>query len=68
MVGRLEAKLRANPKDLTGWVMLMRSRVMLGEQAGAAQALKAAVVANPGAKAELEAQARGLGIPISPSP
>lgn len=62
MVGRLEAKLKADPKNLEGWVMLMRSRVMLGEQARASEALKAAVAANPGAKAELEGQARGLGI------
>jgi cytochrome c-type biogenesis protein CcmH len=62
MVSKLEAKLQADPSNLEGWVMLMRSRVMLNEPARATAALKAAVAANPGAKAELEAQARGLGI------
>jgi cytochrome c-type biogenesis protein CcmH len=65
MVERLEAKLQANPKNLDGWVMLMRSRMALGETAKASTALKAAVAANPGAKAELEAQAKGLGVPSS---
>jgi cytochrome c-type biogenesis protein CcmH len=64
MVSRLEAKLEADPTNLQGWVMLMRSRVTLGEQAKAAAALKAAVAANPGARAELEAQAKGLGIAV----
>ncbi len=42
----------------------LRSRVTLGERDKAAAALKAAVAANPGARAELEAQAKGLGIPL----
>lgn len=62
MVGRLEDKLKADPSNLEGWAMLMRSRVMLGERDKARAALKAAVAANPGAKADLEAQAKGLGI------
>jgi len=35
----------------------------LGEPVKAAAALKAAVAANPGDKAELEAQAKTLGVP-----
>lgn len=62
MVGRLEARLKGNPADLQGWVMLMRSRATLGDRAAAAKALRDAVAANPGAKAELEAQAASLGI------
>jgi cytochrome c-type biogenesis protein CcmH len=62
MVGRLEDKLKADPSNLEGWVMLMRSRVMLGERDKATTALRAAVAANPGAKTDLEAQAKGLGI------
>ena len=63
MVERLEARLEADPKNPDGWVMLMRSRMALGETAKAQAALKDAVAANPGAKTELEAQARALGVP-----
>lgn len=31
MVDRLDAKLKADPNDLEGWIQLMRSRVVLGE-------------------------------------
>ncbi|MEO8375171.1 MAG: tetratricopeptide repeat protein [Sphingomonas bacterium] len=63
MVGKLEAKLQANPSNVEGWIMLMRSRVTLGEPAKASAALKAAIAANPGAKAQLLAEARTLGVP-----
>ncbi|MES2441286.1 MAG: tetratricopeptide repeat protein [Pseudomonadota bacterium] len=63
MVDSLEAKLRANPRNVPGWIMLMRSRMTLGEPAKAAAALKDGVAANPGAKAELEGEARTLGVP-----
>jgi len=62
MVGKLEAKLQANPANVEGWIMLMRSRVTLGEPAKASAALKAAIAANPGAKAQLLAEARTLGV------
>ncbi|WP_264945389.1 tetratricopeptide repeat protein [Sphingomonas canadensis] len=64
MVARLEERLKADPKDVARWVMLMRSRMTLGEPARASAALKAAVAANPGAKAELEGQAKALGVPF----
>jgi cytochrome c-type biogenesis protein CcmH len=63
MVSGLEAKLRANPADVDRWIMLMRSRMTLGESAKAAQALKDAVAANPAAAERLKAQARLLGVP-----
>ena len=63
MVGKLEAKLQANPTDVEGWIMLMRSRMTLGEPAKAGVALKAAIAANPGAKAQLMAEAGTLGVP-----
>lgn len=63
MVAQLEARLQADPGNVSGWVMLMRSRMTLGEPAKASAALKAAVAANPGAKAQLEGEARGLGVP-----
>ncbi|GAA0326518.1 hypothetical protein GCM10009087_41040 [Sphingomonas oligophenolica] len=63
MVGKLEAKLRADPSDVEGWIMLMRSRMTLGETAKAMAARKAAIAANPGAKARIEAEAGTLGVP-----
>jgi cytochrome c-type biogenesis protein CcmH len=62
MVAQLEARLQQEPKNLDGWVMLMRSRMTLGEPAKAKAALEAAVKANPGQAAELRAQAAGLGV------
>jgi len=62
MVAQLEARLQNEPKNVDGWVMLIRSRVTLGEEAKAKAALEAAVKANPGAAAELRAQAEALGV------
>lgn len=63
MVSGLEAKLKANPKDVDRWIMLMRSRMTLGETSKAAQALKDGVAANPDAAGRLKAQAQMLGVP-----
>ena len=63
MVAQLEARLQQEPKNLDGWVMLMRSRMTLGEPAKAKAALEAAVKANPGAAAQLREQAAALGVP-----
>ncbi len=62
MVAQLEARLQSEPKNVDGWVMLMRSRMTLGEPAKAKAALEAAVKANPGAAADLRAQAAALGV------
>ncbi len=62
MVEQLEARLASEPKNLDGWVMLMRSRMTLGEPAKAKAALDAAVRANPGAAAQLQQQAAALGV------
>jgi cytochrome c-type biogenesis protein CcmH len=62
MVAKLEAKLVADPKNVDGWVMLMRSRKTLGQDAAASKALEEAVAANPGRKAELEQAASQLGV------
>ena len=51
-----------NGKNLDGWVMLMRSRMTLGEPAKAKAALEAAVKANPAQAAQLRQQAASLGI------
>ncbi|MEO9130738.1 MAG: tetratricopeptide repeat protein [Sphingomonas sp.] len=63
MVGKLEAKLQANPSNVEGWIMLMRSRMTLGESAKAGAALKAAIAANPAVTAQLAAEAKTLGVP-----
>ncbi|QFT78671.1 formate-dependent nitrite reductase complex subunit NrfG [Erythrobacter sp. THAF29] len=62
MVAQLEARLQAEPQNLDGWLMLMRSRVTLGEPAKAKAALNAAIAANPGEAEELRRQARLLGV------
>ncbi len=62
MVASLEAKLKANPANTDGWVMLMRSRQSLGQGDRAKKALADAKAANPGAAARLEAEAGLLGI------
>jgi cytochrome c-type biogenesis protein CcmH len=62
MVAGLEAKLKANPANVDGWVMLMRSRQSLGQGERAKKALADAKAANPGAAARLEAEAGLLGI------
>jgi len=63
MVDGLEAKLKAEPGDVDRWIMLMRSRMTLGETTKAAQALKDGIAANPEAATRLKAQARMLGVP-----
>lgn len=65
MVAGLEGKLRANPANVDGWIMLMRSRMTLGETAKAAAARDAAVAANPGAAARIRGAATTLGVPGS---
>lgn len=62
MVARLEERLKANPGSIDGWVMLIRSRVNLGEVDKAKAALAAAVAANPGSAAKLREQAAALGL------
>ncbi|BDI61772.1 tetratricopeptide repeat protein [Qipengyuania nanhaisediminis] len=62
MVASLEARLQDEPDNLDGWVMLMRSRMTLGEPDKARAALSAAIAANPGEEAELHRQAGQLGI------
>lgn len=62
MVEQLEARLAKEPKNLDGWVMLMRSRMTLGEPAKAKAALDAAVKANPAAAGQLRDAAAQLGV------
>ncbi|MXO82597.1 tetratricopeptide repeat protein [Altererythrobacter aestiaquae] len=62
MVESLDAKLRANPANPDGWVMLMRSRMTLGEPDKASQALKDAIAGNPGDASRLRKEAAALRI------
>ncbi len=63
MIASLEGKLRDNPAQPDRWIMLMRSRMTLGEPAKARTALDAAIAANPAATERLRAEARLLGVP-----
>ncbi|WP_242130430.1 tetratricopeptide repeat protein [Sphingobium sp. Sx8-8] len=63
MVASLEARLKANPANVDGWIMLMRSRMTLGETAKATAAYQAAKAANPGQAGRLQDEARILGVP-----
>ena len=66
MVDGLEAKLKANPNNAQGWIMLMRSRMQLGETAKAAAALQGGLAAfkNDGETArKLREAAASLGVP-----
>ncbi len=62
MVERLDARLKAQPKDPDGWIMLIRSRAYLGQADKAAAALGAALEANPGEAEHLRAASAALGV------
>lgn len=65
MVESLAARLRTNPKDPQGWLQLMRARMVLGDAAGATQALGDARTAYAGDTAQQAAfseAAKSLGI------
>jgi cytochrome c-type biogenesis protein CcmH len=66
MVERLAAKLEANPKNVDGWIQLMRSRKVMGDMDNAKAALKKALTVFPGVNEEstkLKAAAGELGVP-----
>ena len=66
MVDRLEAQLKASPRDEDGWVRLMRARMVLGQAAAASAAYRESQRAFDGAPAEqaaLRGAAQGLGVP-----
>ncbi len=63
MVDGLEQRLVANPQQVDRWIMLMRSRMTLGESQKAADALRRAIAANPAAEQRLRAEARLLQVP-----
>jgi cytochrome c-type biogenesis protein CcmH len=62
MVERLQARLKADPRNADGWAMLIRSRAHLGETDKASQALRDAIAANPDEAAQLRTMAAALGV------
>lgn len=62
MVARLEGRLRSDPGNVDGWLMLIRSRMTLGQPDQARAALEAAIKANPGNANGLREQAAKLGV------
>lgn len=62
MVERLEGRLKNEPGNIDGWVMLMRSRMTLGEPERAQKALNDAIAANPSRAGELREAAQQLGV------
>ena len=62
MVVRLEARLASKPDNIDGWIMLMRSRMTLGQPDKASTALKSALAANPAQAGQLRQQADILGV------
>jgi cytochrome c-type biogenesis protein CcmH len=66
MVDSLAAKLKTDPKNAEGWLQLMQARMVLGEKAEAARALKAAraAFANDGATlTRITREASALAVP-----
>jgi cytochrome c-type biogenesis protein CcmH len=66
MVGGLERRLKAEPKDEQGWIRLIRSQMVLGETDKAQAALGSALAAFAGdsrARAHLKDAAAELGVP-----
>jgi cytochrome c-type biogenesis protein CcmH len=66
MVDRLASRLQSDPRDADGWIMLMRSRMMLNEPARAAEALRSGLAAFPtdtATQQRLRGAAEELGVP-----
>lgn len=66
MVERLAARLRRNPRDADGWIMLMRSRLTLNQPQEATAALRSGLAAFPddaAAQQRLRGAAAELGVP-----
>ena len=65
MVNGLAQRLENSPRDVYGWINLMRSRVMLGEGEMAAAAFRKArevFVDDPAASGQITATASELGL------
>jgi cytochrome c-type biogenesis protein CcmH len=66
MVGGLASRLAANPRDPDGWVMLMRSRMVLKQEGQAGKDLaiaRKALAGDAAALAKVNEAAKALGVP-----
>jgi cytochrome c-type biogenesis protein CcmH len=62
----LAARLKAQPRDASGWIRLIRSRMVLGDPEAARSALEDSLSAfadSPPAQAKLRAAAMSMGVP-----
>ena len=67
MLVRLQSKLDSDPTDTTGWLMLARSKLTMGDKKGAIDTLKSGISANPGDKsAELQAFLDNVEMNLNP--
>jgi cytochrome c-type biogenesis protein CcmH len=67
MVERLATRLETSPNDPDGWIMLIRSRIVLSEQAEAKAGLKRALdvfAESPEIKRRIRLAAQALGVTI----
>ncbi len=65
MVDRLAKRLESSPRDADGWIQLMRSRLVLGEQEVAQKALQKALEVfsdDPATKSRIASAAAELGL------
>jgi cytochrome c-type biogenesis protein CcmH len=65
MVVRLVARLEKSPRDTQGWIMLIRSRKVMGDAEGAKEALDKAVKVfadTPDEQGQIVAAAKDLGV------
>lgn len=65
MVDKLANELKQNPRDVDGWVRLMRARAVLGqntEALSAYQTAKSTFARNPSQLATIESSARAIGV------
>lgn len=63
MVEGLEDKLKSDPANVEGWIMLIRSRMTLGETGKASATYRQAVAANPSQSVRIREAARTLSVP-----
>lgn len=63
MVESLEQRLANEPNNVQGWIMLIRSRMTLGQANLASDALQSAITANPSSAGRLRDEATRLGVP-----
>lgn len=66
MVDGLASRLKGNPRDATGWIRLMRARMVLGETDAASAALRSGLAAfrdDRATQAQLTQAAEELGVP-----